>query len=578
MQRRGLRPKTSWAFALAVFLAVFLVTTVQATQPAELHITVLLDEEDISLAAQVIIMGGAMPHVLEEGEIKVAALAPGAYELMAVMAADNMPLMPAQKKIQLEAGETAAVTMELQPIPGFSLPDMSAIGALLGALEDNGEGMPDIPEIPEPSRPEETPFDPAEAECDTLLAMLVSDDPGEYQAAEAELKIWHRRREAAPYLVEELKNHDGADRRRIMGVLVSLGAEPPDGMIVGRRPIDEMMPEIVSLLSDADSVIRGGAAQIVADAWFFPEEAVQALAQLLSDPERQIRLHALEALASSGRRPREHTELLLTALNDPLYSEDTEMRLGAVRVLGRLDQPPSETALAVSINLLDSDAGVREAAARVLFDMQNAAAVVMEDMLEALDDPEPAVTLLLLRTMVSFPSELLSDYAADIAPRLEHEHSGIRYRAAEVLFAAGPGALPVLPAIQDALRDDDYRVAQTAVYTIWRHFGAEAEVAIPELTELIQKESRDFSEAAAGAAHALATIGAPAVPVLLDLLYSDDPGTKYRAATALNVIGAPAEEAVSRLMELVEDEAEHVQVRRAAFNAVTSITGEEPDM
>lgn len=578
MQTRGLQLKVSWTTVFVLLVSACLAAGVQAAQPAELSVTVLLDEDDISLAAQVIIMGGAMPHVLEEGQEKSLELPPGDYELMAVLAAEDIPLMPGQAKIQLAAGDQKTVTLELQPIPGFSLPDMSAFGALFDVQEENGEGMPEIPGMPVPAEPDEDVFDPAEASLDTLLAMLVSDDPADHETAVSELSNWHRRREAAPELVNRLSDYDGPVRHRIMRVLVSLGEEPPDGMMVGRRPIDEAMSDILPLLQDPDVVIRRGAAQIVADAWYFPEESVEALVQLIADPERDIRLYALDALASSGQRPRQHTELLLTALNDPLYSDDPELRLRAVRVVGRLDQPPSETALAVSPNLLDSDPRVRETAARVLFDTQSAAAVVMEDMLEALDDPEPAVTLLLLRTMMSFPSEILSDYAADIAPRLEHEHSGIRYRTAEVLFAAGPGALPVLPAIQDALRDDDHRVAQTAVYIIWRHFGAEAEAAIPELTELIQKDSREFSEAASGAAHALATIGEPAVLVLLDLLYSEDPGTKYRAATALNVIGAPAEEAVPRLMELLEDESEHVQVRRAAFNAVTSITGEEPDM
>ncbi len=564
--RRSSLGKWLTALTTAILMISIFVPSAALANQGELEIIVEMGGEDISLEVQVIIMGNMMPTLLEPGQAKTVSLPAGTYDVMAMLAETEAFAIPAQANVTIAAGETKTIHMELQSMAGFAMP-----------------GMPDMSEMPAvPGMPgaeqEEPAFDPAEAATDELLTMLHSGGEDERQVAAAELAVAFRRREAAADLVNLLAHSDLAVRQAAMTALVGLGGEQPDGKKIGTRPIDDVMDAIVPYLGDQDLPIRLGAAAIVADAWYFPNHAIPLLVQGLQESAVEMRIAAAKALASWGQKSAEYSPQLMTALTQALQDSEQRVRVLAVEALRWVDHDGGERAAALAPALFDSDSAVRSKAAQVLEGIGAPAVRVSDELLRAARDTEPVVRQYALKTMSHFPADAVAPHVPVLAGHLTDENEYVRTAAAEALWTAGRQVAPALPALSEALLDPSWRVAQAAARIIQQHIAPDAVPAIANLAQLLQRSESSFREAASTAVFALAAIGEPAIPALTELLYKDDHHTLYRAATGLNTIGPAAEAAVPRLEELLYDEGQHDEVRRAAYFALASITGEEPEM
>ena len=124
-----------------------------------------------------------------------------------------------------------------------------------------------------------------------------------------------------------------------------------------------------------------------------------------------------------------------------------------------------------------------------------------------------------------------------------------------------------IPELIEGLQDDSESVGLDAAYAL----AAIGTPAVPALIEALQGwPSTDYRQTQYGAeaichnaSYALSAIGTPAVPTLIEA--SEDPNWKVRAivAATLGDIGPTAREAIPALIKALKDESEHVR-RHAA--------------
>ncbi len=572
-QRVG-SPRSRFTRWLVVVTSVLIVVSMLASvsvlaNQGELEVIAILGGEDVSLAAQVIIMGNMMPAVMEEGSPKKIALPAGTYDVMIMLVETEAMVMPAQAKVTLAAGESKTLTVELQSMGGFMMPGMP----------DMSE-MPEMPGMPgaQPAAPAEPEFDPEAASTNELLTMLQSDDEAERQLASKEFGVAYRRRDAAADLLGLLEHREAAVRSAAMDALVRLGREQPDGKKIGTRPIDDVMDRIVPYLGHGDLELRLGAAAIVADAWYFPHHSIPLLVQGLEESHVPMRIAAAKALAAWGQKSAEYSPQLMSALPRALNDAESQVRMLAAEAMRWVDYDGGERAAALAPALFDGNADVQIKVAQVIEGIGAEAVIVADQLIRAANDSDGTVRQYALKTMGHFPSAAVAPHVGVIAQHLTDTNDSVRTAALEALWAAGPAARPALDALSAALLDPSWRVAQGAARIIQQHLAPDAIAAIPNLAQLLQQDDRSFREAAATAAFAMAAMGEAAVPTLIELLSKEEPTTLYRAATALNTIGPDAAPAVPRLEEILHDDGQHDEARRAAYFALISITGEEPEM
>ena len=121
-----------------------------------------------------------------------------------------------------------------------------------------------------------------------------------------------------------------------------------------------------------------------------------------------------------------------------------------------------------------------------------------------------------------------------------------------------------LPALIAALGDKDEVVRLNAAYAL----GTIGAAAVPALIEIWREASRTGveTESFQHATYALSAIGGPAVLALIDALQDDNESIRASAAYALGDIGSTAQEAVPSLTQALRDESPWV--RRHATEAL----------
>ncbi len=208
--------------------------------------------------------------------------------------------------------------------------------------------------------------------------------------------------------------------------------------------------------------------------------------------------------------------------------------------------------------------GVPMMAARALGNMGPAAAPAVPALFEAHVATGPGG--LLAQACVVSLGKIGEPAMTYLADRLESDEE--RDEALEVLEAIGPPAKSVVPALMDLLEaggDDQERILRTLA-----SIGAPAQIVVPAIIDLVE----------AGAsitwmAEPLAGYGkeaAPAVPLLVQILSSDDDDARLSAARVLGAIGPPADAALPALEKLAADP-DGGMASSAAADAIAKITG-----
>lgn len=519
-----------------------------AEEKAEIQITVMLNDTDVSREAQVMLLQGYTPNMLNPGEEKSVSVEPGDYQITVLLPDKKAKVLPIIEKITIEPGKAKKIRFNLQAMPDMpsgQLPDSS------GMISGNKEAE----------------FDPKEAAEAELREALEAGDEKLRKSAFNEL--YNRQR--VPFLAEMLSHQKGEIRELSLNKLYNLTAEWGSPT----RPIDDNRPEILKSLQDPYLPARIRAIHIMDNYRDIPVEAVPALIEALKDPGTAVRLSAARSLGGIGKSESESIEkLAAVVLND----SEARVRKEAIHSLGRIKVSNSLVYEALAGALSDEDRDVRRESARVLAEL-GASASMLKEITAALRDSDSQVRRNLLRSMQGIDSAKLKGVILPVADLLEDKDRHVRIQAVRVIRAAGPAGVEVLPALIKALSDERGEVIREVARTLNSLGREQAGKALPELLGLLSTGTSVLGHDTVFAiSTAVTTIGEPAIPHLLGLLSHDKAEARAQSANILGRIGPDAKEAVSVLTEIYQDEKEHDAVRREAYYAVEHITGAKPEL
>lgn len=349
-------------------------------------------------------------------------------------------------------------------------------------------------------------------------------------------------------LIEKLRSEDKKERGAARAALKRIG-----------RPA---VPALVEALRDKSSSLRGEAAMVLGWIGADAKEAVPALARALKDVG-YVSVLAAGALRDIGPAAKDAVPGLIKALED----EYEELRTSAACALSAVGAPAAEEVVPVLIKALRDDCPlVREAAAGALGIIGRGQEETVPALIKALRDDD----------------------------------RGVRYRAAWWLGEIGEGAKAAAPALVRALKEaravrrllihqtdnpdwgDKYRyesiVCKNCIIALGKIGPASKEV-LPALVKTFELEEADW-ETCGVATKALANIGKPSVPSLVEALRDGSSWVRWQVAVTLGQIGPEAEEAVPALVKaLMREETDmtrgmgrrHWYAREAAAKALGKI-------
>jgi len=312
-------------------------------------------------------------------------------------------------------------------------------------------------------------------------------------------------------------------------------------------------------------------------------DIVSALSAALSDSKKEVREQAAEALGWIGPPAREAVPALVAALKD----EEAKVALKACQALSFIDDGEAAPALLAAFQ--GNRAAVAVEAGGALWHLGPKAEPIVPALLFAAQGPmEKAVPA----------RELLASFGPRIVPALVNalhaNQAAQREAAADVLGRLGPPARAAVPALIDALQDKSSAVALMAARALAQvdstrssaavklladsldvpgaalalaHIGPEARAAVPNLVAALRPRQKTADqELIRFHAHlALARIGQPAVPALIEALKEKREGVAPLAGEALGWILPPPKEAVPALRAALQKDRTHAAIYARAL-------------
>jgi HEAT repeat protein len=170
---------------------------------------------------------------------------------------------------------------------------------------------------------------------------------------------------------------------------------------------------------------------------------------------------------------------------------------------------------------------------------------------ERLKDPNEQVRLGAAHALATISAWSVGQPVHQLAEVLRLDPSAaVCTEAALALFYMGPAAKPAVPALIDALGDEDEHLRVAAMSAL-AAIGPDARDAVPALVRLLHSSSRFTVGVSAQTLEAIGPDAKAAMPALLDMLKAPDEETKGFAMRALIEI-APAT-AIPLFMEILHD-------------------------
>ncbi len=151
-----------------------------------------------------------------------------------------------------------------------------------------------------------------------------------------------------------------------------------------------------------------------------------------------------------------------------------------------------------------------------------------------------------------------------------------RQAAARGLIDLGPDLAKVVPALVDKLDDTDDQVRTWAVVVL-SFAGRDAEMALPKLLTILKDKKLGASNLRMRAIQALEQIGPKgrqAIPILLEILETDEPAMKCRSAQSLGGLGKDDPSVVPALMKALTND--DIRVKESTLGAF-SVLRREPE-
>jgi HEAT repeat protein len=363
-------------------------------------------------------------------------------------------------------------------------------------------------------------------------------------------------------------------------------------------PAADAVPDLIVLLQrrQAGGAAREAAAFALGRIGVPSAEIVPPLIEALSDRKVELRRQAADALGWIGPEAREATPALLAALKD----EDAATVKIACQALSFIAE---ERAVAPLVELFQSErAETKLEAGRALWRLGAKAESIWPALLALaqgpLDKTGPARDLLASFGPLAVP--LLTKALGD-------NEAARREAAADILGRIGPPARPAVPSLLAALKDKTSSVSLISALALAQidptragpavplladaldtpaaahalaYIGADARAAVPDLIAVLKPPKDTTGETRVRAAQlALARIGKPAVPALIEALKDKKKDAAPLAAETLGWILPPPKEAIPALRQALADDRAHGGVYARALGRLGPLAREAlPDV
>jgi HEAT repeat protein len=372
------------------------------------------------------------------------------------------------------------------------------------------------------------------AEAVAPLTTLLTDASAEVRshAARSLGEIGAPAKPAAPALAALLKDDDPVVRRQVVQALVAIRPGPK-----------VMIPLFINLLKDADPGVQVRVLNAVSEAG---EAAVPGLIEALKNDE--VAYWACVVLREIGPAAKAAVPALAEKLKDPR----PDIRLQAVLALGAMHEAALPAVPQIAATL--GDEHTRTAATFVLGELATIPADAEKTIWSNAKGHDPLLSTVSIWVLTrTHPEDTNLRRAATehLMARLKDQDAYVRVVAARALAALPPAPEITLPIWEKAMKDAD----ATTVHHALDALAALGAPAVPRLVDILQKHK----ELRVEAAYTLGQMGpaaAGATDALAKLVADEDVNLATEAVLALGKIGPTAKDAVPALCEALQRDGE----------------------
>jgi HEAT repeat protein len=308
----------------------------------------------------------------------------------------------------------------------------------------------------------------------------------------------------------------------------------------------ELRGMVAQAMEDENSGVRKVAYSAVGKLAFPKDQLQLMIATGLQHEDPLVIAQCLESLAGMPDQLLAQRERVV----DLIHSDRPELRLSAVRTIGKLDKDQVVEAVVegIATALTDSDKAVQLAATETIRDLGLKHELLVERVAANLTND---VELLResLETIATFggQSDLLVQIVTNI---LQHERSDVRSAAVKAIAAIDQQVDRKVEVLRTVLDDAEWEVRRLAGIELGK-LGPQARAAVPRLLTLLShSEDSDYAN---NSLREIDTAPIEAIPMLIASLGSEDRRVNFYAVTLLGKIGPEAAEALPKLDEMLKN-------------------------
>jgi HEAT repeat protein len=320
---------------------------------------------------------------------------------------------------------------------------------------------------------------------------------------------------------------------------------------------DELVPLLVTALSDDDENVRSRAAWSLGQLGQASPKVLDALIAALGDDDDNVCDKAAWSLGQLGQASSKVLDALIAALGD----DDGNMRFSAAWCLGQLGQASSKVLDALIVALGANDGNVRYIAAVSLGQLGQALPQVLDALIAALGDDDASV-----RASAGWSLGQLgqaSPQALDaLIAALSADDASVRDSAAWSIGQLGQVSPQALEALIAALGDDDASVRSSAAWNLG-HLGQASPQVVEALLAALSADDWNLRYSAAVSLVQLGQASPQALDALIDALSADDGNMRSSAAWSLGQLGQTSPRALEALIDALSDDDASVRSRAA---------------
>ncbi|HEY2837542.1 MAG TPA: HEAT repeat domain-containing protein, partial [Pirellulales bacterium] len=334
-------------------------------------------------------------------------------------------------------------------------------------------------------------------------------------------------------------------------------------------PAKPAIPVIQKALAADELGIRYGAAFALGK--LRAEEASADLQKLVDTKDPMMHLIAAWALARIHPNDVSAIRRAVDAIVKGLESDNAQLSRTAARALAEANFSPDAMTPAIRAALEELDPTVIEHVLLTLAELGDRAVPVL---ISAVKEPKMRDAAIRGLARIGPPAK---DAVQVLTTMLTDKNPQVIADAATALASIGPGSVSATSALTALLANPDADVRGAATNALGT-IGPPAKGAVPALLKQITGQDPMLCVASVWSIHRIdpenKALAPAATPVLIRILTSENPESRYQAAAALGDLGPAAKSAVSALTKLADDPDENV--RRMVGAALAKIQPPRP--